>query len=287
MSNIEQEKLLINLKISSNVIASQSDSGLVQINYDNLVQIGQEVAEFREAGHDVTLGSSGAIAVAMEKLGITELESPRTKKGIRQRQRLSTIGQPLLHQHWMNVLPEFNVGQALFTQNEIHIDDLETDPLVLVKERKEAIEVAKESLGEGDILVINENDAISSKDIKFGDNDILMALWTVLGKEYKISKKRSVLVMLGVKDGILERKEGKDIVIPEITLAQCKSRKFKRSIDNGEKSVYGTGGIASKLEAGKMVTSRGIDMFVANGSVENAAHRVLKREIGTHFIASR
>jgi glutamate 5-kinase len=286
METTPQEKLMIHLKLSSNVVANTASDGKVQVNTENLAQVGEQIRELKSEGHDVLVYTSGAIAVGMAMRGIKEEDRPdsQTQEGMTELQELFTVGQVKLMRFYEEALPDFEIGEMLLTQNELHLDDAK-DPIVLLEERRQAINVASRSLSRKKVvLFINENNAVAHKNISFGDNDFLSATGTVLMHLSQMFNKKPVLVMLGVKDGILRTVEGHQIVIPEITLEQCKDPQFLQDIDTGESTVYGTGGVSSKLEAGGIVTSHGIDMFVASGLAKNAVKRALNRDIGTHFV---
>ena len=106
--------------------------------------------------------------------------------------------------------------------------------------------------------------------ITFGDNDILAGM-------VASALRADLLVLLSVVDGILDA-SGKSVRLIE-SLEQA------QQLVRAEKSALGKGGMNSKIEAARMVTSAGEAMIVADGRMENILPRILDgEEIGTLFI---
>ncbi|HZL14325.1 MAG TPA: glutamate 5-kinase, partial [Verrucomicrobiae bacterium] len=131
-------------------------------------------------------------------------------------------------------------------------------------------------LGRGVIPVINENDAVSFTEIKFGDNDKLSALVASL-------LPADLLVILTTVDGVIEnfsKANPKTIsVIEQIDGAIEK-------LAGGTSSETAVGGMRSKIEAAKIVVRSGIPLVIASGKKKNVLAKVLGGEDeGTLFIA--
>jgi glutamate 5-kinase len=131
----------------------------------------------------------------------------------------------------------------------------------------------------GAIPIINENDTVSVEELQttFGDNDPLAAMVTNLVRA-------PLLVILsdieGLYDGDPSLKSSQIVHtverIDEKVLSYVRDRKTGLS----------KGGMASKLEAARMVTSAGEHMIIASGRQPDVLTQVLAgKEIGTLFVA--
>jgi glutamate 5-kinase len=126
------------------------------------------------------------------------------------------------------------------------------------------------------VPIINENDTISTDElvrITFGDNDILAALVSQ-------ALRADLLVLMTVVDGITDPAGA--------TLRFVRTLADATKLIRSEKSALGKGGMSSKLEAAKIVTSAGESMIVAHGRTDNVLPRLLAgEEIGTFFGPAR
>jgi glutamate 5-kinase len=130
-------------------------------------------------------------------------------------------------------------------------------------------------LAHGVVPIINENDAISFTEIKFGDNDKLSALVASL-------LPADLLVILTTVDGVLENfGKGNTKTIPIV-------EQIDESIERlagGTDSATAVGGMASKIEAAKIVVRSGIPLIIASGKKKQTMARVLAGdEEGTLFV---
>ena len=116
-------------------------------------------------------------------------------------------------------------------------------------ERRENFENTMERLLElGALPVINENDTIATAEIKVGDNDTLGAIVATVEE-----------------------------VTPEI-----------EALAGGVGSSLGTGGMATKLRAAKMVTAQGCDMVITNGEHPERLYDIAEgKDVGTRFVAHK
>ncbi len=123
----------------------------------------------------------------------------------------------------------------------------------------------------GAIPVINENDAVSVDEIRFGDNDLLSALVaSLLGAE--------LLILLTVVDGVLDS-DGNVLPVVERVTDEI------RSLDRGTKTARGTGGMGSKFDAALAATRAGQAVVIANGTSRRVLDRILDgKDVGTFFV---
>jgi glutamate 5-kinase len=234
-----------------------------QLDAKYLSEIAQQVETLRGKGIRVTLVSSGAIGA-----GIRELKLPARPTDLARLQAVAAVGQRKLMDAWAAAFDPYKipVAQVLLTREDI---DSRTRFLNL----RNTIHAAHEL---GAIPIINENDTISTDELvrlSFGDNDILAAM-------VASALRADLLVLLTVVDGILDASGASVRLIENLDGAQ--------QLVRAEKSALGKGGMSSKLEAARMVTSAGEAMVVANGRMENLLPRLLGGEdVGTLFVPGK
>jgi glutamate 5-kinase len=130
---------------------------------------------------------------------------------------------------------------------------------------------------EGIIPIINENDTVSVEEIKIGDNDTLAAQSAVLWSA-------DLLILFSDIDGLYDKnpKEHPDAVLVEEVrdIGAARSK-----ISAGGTSSFGTGGIATKIDAAERVLSYGIPMILAHGGRERALEALASgKQRGTAFL---
>ena len=131
-------------------------------------------------------------------------------------------------------------------------------------------------LGRGVVPIINENDAVSFTEIKFGDNDKLSALVAAL-------LPADLLVILTTVDGVIENfGKANPKTIPLIEQIDPGLEKIARGTD----SDTAVGGMASKIQAAKIVVRSGIPLVIASGKKKDVLAKILAGETeGTLFVA--
>jgi glutamate 5-kinase len=193
---------------------------------------------------------------------------------VREKQAAASIGQCELMHIYSKFFSEYGytVGQILLTRDVIDDDH-----------RRENVENTFETLFEfGVVPIVNENDSVAIDEIEcrelklFGDNDTLSAVVAkLIGAD--------LLIILSDIDGFYDCDPRKNScskmisVINEITpeIEECAG---------GEGSNRGTGGMITKLNAAKIVTSSGIDMVLTNGENPEILLDIIKgKEVGTLF----
>lgn len=227
-----------------------------------MAQLVAQVAAQRAAGREVVLVTSGAVGAGMGVLGHakrpTELAELQACAAIGQ-SRLMTTYEQLFAKHGLHV------GQVLLTHDDLAHHDRHLN----------ARNTLVTLLQHGVVPVINENDAISFTEIKFGDNDMLSALVASL-------LPADLLVILTTVDGVIEN-FGK---------ANARTLPVIESVDEGvEKMAGGTdsatavGGMASKIQAAKIVVRSGLPLVIASGRKKNVLADILSgAEEGTMFV---
>jgi glutamate 5-kinase len=203
--------------------------------------------------------SSGAIALGQKYLKIKE-----KKIKLEMSQAIAAVGQIHLASEFQKLFEKYKIktGQILISP-----DDTE--------QRRRALNVRRtfDNLFKlNAIPIVNENDTTATAEIKYGDNDRLAARVAQI-----ISA--DTLVILSDVDGLHDKTKQKKII--------SKVNKIDEKVNfliNNKKNNYGSGGIATKLDAAKICMNSGCHMFLANGKKDNPIKNMIKNKIYTHFI---
>jgi glutamate 5-kinase len=227
-----------------------------------LEQLVAQVAAQRKAGKEIVLVTSGAVGAGMSALGYEKRPNE-----LAELQACAAVGQSRLMAIYEKLFAQFglHVAQVLLTH-----DDLEHHERHL-----NARNTLVTLLSHGVVPIINENDAISFSELKFGDNDKLSALVASL-------LPADLLLILTTVDGVIEN-FGK---------ANPKTISMIEQIDGaieklagGTDSATAVGGMRSKVEAAKIVVRSGIPLVIASGKKKNMLARVMDgEEEGTLFV---
>jgi glutamate 5-kinase len=227
-----------------------------------LEQLVAQIAAQRQAGREIVIVTSGAVGAGMGALGLekrpTELAALSACAAVGQSQLMATYAE-LFTRHGLRV------AQVLLTH-----DDLEHHERHL-----NARNTLVTLLNRGVVPIINENDAVSFDELKFGDNDKLSALVASL-------LPADLLVILTTVDGVLEnfgKANPKTISVVEHIDATIEK------LAGGTKSETAVGGMASKIQAAKIVVRSGIPLVIASGKKKQVLAKILGGEDeGTLFV---
>ncbi len=234
-----------------------------RIDPGQLAQIVAQIAALRRAGKEVVLVTSGAVGAGMGALGY---ESRPTE--LAEKQACAAVGQPRLMAAYEKLfgLHGLVVAQVLLTHEDLEHHERHLN----------ARNILVTLLGRGVVPIINENDAVSFTEIKFGDNDKLSALVAAL-------LPADLLVILTTVDGVLENFGGPNAkTIPVIEKIDATIQDLAR----GTASETAVGGMKSKVDAAKIVVRSGIPLVIASGRNPNVLAQILGgEEQGTLFIA--
>jgi glutamate 5-kinase len=214
--------------------------------------------------------SSGAVSTGAGKLGLDRADFAKDKTTLRV---MASVGQAPLSLNWDAAYARhgFVTGQCLVTPLELRSQEEGWRYLATLGRMFEL----------GVVPIINENDAIADEEITFGDNDFLAAdLALRLGK--KGIWESTKLILLSDVGALYDDFGGpNEERIPVVTDIRA-----VRHLGKGSSTKKGTGGMASKVLAAEKVLPFGIDVYVADASVEDAIPKVMDGEIGTHFVAN-
>lgn len=220
------------------------------------------LAARREAGQQVVLVSSGAIASGMGPLGLAA--RPRD---LATQQAAASVGQGRLIAHYTQAFHRhgLHVAQVLLT----------ADDTVRRGHYRNAFRALARLLDLGVVPVVNENDTVATEEIRFGDNDRLAALVSHLVQA-------DALVLLTDVDGLYTGPPTRpgarriDLVRGPADLDGVEV--------TGRGSAIGTGGMVTKLESMAIATGSGIPVVLTSAAQAEAA--LAGQDVGTWFAAT-
>lgn len=261
---ILKDKQRIVIKIGSSSLTHSETGDLNLAKIEKLIRV---ISDLRGMGKEVVLVSSGAVAAGRQALGC---QKPET---LAEKQAYAAVGQARLMMVYQKVFSEYNqtAAQVLMTKNTI-VDNVS---------RGNARNTFDELLKLGAVPIVNENDTVSTYELKFGDNDRLSAIVSALiGAD--------LLILLSDIDGLYsdDPKKNPDAVF--IEQVDELSEEFMSMGKSTTGSDVGTGGMAAKLYAARIATDSGSDMVIANGDHVEVIWDILNGEIkGTLFTAHK
>src|SRR5437016_6621802 len=226
-------------------------------------QLVTQVAAQRKAGRELVLVTSGAVGAGMGALGYV-----RRPGGLAELQACAAVGQSRLMATYENLFARFDlkVAQVLLTHDDLQHHERHLN----------ARNTLVTLLGRGVVPIINENDAVSFTELKFGDNDQLSALVACL-------LPADLLVILTTVDGVIEN-FGKENARLLHTIERLDET--VEQMARGTTSPTAVGGMSSKMEAAKIVIRSGIPLVIASGQKPDTLARLLAgEEEGTIFVA--
>jgi glutamate 5-kinase len=251
------------VKVGSSTLAHSTGN----LNIRHVEELSKVISDIKNAGHQVIIVSSGAIAMGVGKLSLASKPSDMPTK-----QAAAAVGQCELMYVYDKLFSAYNhtVAQILITKEDVENEH-----------RQSHFKDTMSRLLELNALpIINENDTVATAEIAVGDNDTLAAIVAV-------TMQADLLVLLSDIDGLYssDPKKDKDAklisqvneVTPEIV-----------ALAGGAGSSLGTGGMATKVHAAEICTKNGTDMIIANGDKPAILYDILDgKSVGTRFLGQK
>ena len=243
------------VKIGSSSL-TRADGGLDLNRIDAVARL---VSRWRGRDREVVIVSSGAVAAGLDPLGVSA--KPKDLPSV---QAAAAMGQGLLMARWTAAFQahHLDAAQVLLTTDDVMRRDHYTNVRASLTRL----------LGLGVVPILNENDAVTTRELRFGDNDRLAALIAQMITA-------DALVLLTDVDGLytappdhpgsqlIERVAGVDDLMSVLV--------------TGAGSRVGTGGMATKVQAAMLATASGIGVQLASA---NDLQAVLEgTHVGTWF----
>ena len=256
---IKQAQRIV-VKVGSSTLTYENS----KLNLNRIDKLVRDISNLKNQELDIIFVSSGAIAAGQGKLSLN-----KTNRSIPEKQALASIGQGLLMKTYQKLFSEYGyeAAQILLTQNDLN------DRKRYLNSRNTINQLLKYNV----VPIINENDTVAVKEIKFGDNDTLSALVSSLIDA-------DLLIMLSDIDGLYTTDPREDDSAELISEVDDISE--VESVAGGSGTERGTGGMNTKLQAAKIATKAGIPMIIANGKQDKVLTRIIGGEnLGTTFLA--
>lgn len=258
MKEMETVKRIV-VKVGSSTL-THAQGGL---NFQKIDQLAMVLSDIKNSGRDVILVSSGAVSAGVSKLQMKERPTL-----MREKQAAASVGQCELMFVYDKFFSQYGqtIAQLLLTKTVTRSEVL----------RSNAINTLETLLEYGVIPIVNENDSVAVDEIAYGDNDTLSAVTASLVKA-------DLLVLLSDIDGLYNDNPNTN---PNATLIPVVSSITKsiETMAKGAGSTHGTGGMITKLHAGKFANERHIPMIIANGKHPNILYDILNNTYrGTLF----
>ncbi len=225
-----------------------------------------QLAALRSAGHEVLLVSSGAISAGVAALGLTQRPTDVVTL-----QAISAAGQSRLMETYNHSLARHGLvgAQVLLVPHDF------MDRRQYLHARRTLVRL----LELGCIPIVNENDAIASDEIRYGDNDRIAALVA-----HNISA--DVLVLLTDTPGLFTADPRIDPTATLVEVVPADDPLLSVAATRPSDS-RGSGGMASKLSAARMASWSGVRTVIANTARPNVlVDAVNGVSVGTTFLAS-
>ena len=273
MSNLLRQEITASaqrlvVKVGTRVVTDAEG----KLDAEVIHRLAEDLCRLAEAGREVVLVSSGAVGA-----GLKILELDRRPSDLARLQAVAAVGQTKLmdeYERWFFKHGR-HAAQVLLTADDLN-------------DRKRYLNVRNTLLSlleMGAIPVINENDTVAVDELMLtvGDNDRLAAMVTNL-------LRAPLLVILSDIDGLYDGDPSSStssivhevMELDEDIFAYVRDRQGETS----QQSQVTKGGMLSKLEAARMVTTAGENMIIANGNEPGVISRIMAAEqVGTLFVA--
>jgi glutamate 5-kinase len=249
------------VKVGSSLVTNEG-KGLDAAAIDRWAE---QIAALRGMGKDVVMVSSGAIAEGMKRLGWAKRPT-----SINELQAAAAVGQMGLAQVYESCFKQHDMptAQVLLTHEDL------ADRKRYLNARSTLLTLLSHSV----VPIINENDTVTTDEIKVGDNDTLGALVANLIDA-------DVLVILTDQEGLYTADPRKDALAQFLSAVRAGDTALE-GMAGGAGSSIGKGGMITKVLAAKRAASRGAHTIVASGRRAQVLQALAKGEaIGTQFLA--
>ena len=258
--NLNQAKRVV-VKVGTSTLTHSTG----KLNLWRIEKLVRELADLANQGKEMILVTSGAVGAGMDLLGLKE--KPKT---IPEKQAAAAVGQGRLMHTYEKFFSEHGqvVAQVLLTREDsvkrTRYTNCRNTLLTLLKM--------------GVIPIINENDAVAIDELKIGDNDTLSAMVASIVDA-------DVLIILSDIEGVYTDNPQSN---PEATLIEeiGDITPEIEALAGGAGTLRGTGGMHTKIQAGKIAVNSGVSMVIASGLRDGVLRDILSgAKVGTIFLS--
>ena len=229
-----------------------------------VISLAQKIKELQKS-HNFVIVTSGAVS-----LGAHELDYKSRPTSMKKLQVASSVGQIKLINEYQTIFSKYSlkIAQVLITKN-------------LIDDREQFINTTQalnELLSQNIIPVINENDIVATEELKFGDNDRLSAIVSIIVNASK-------LLIITNKEGLYDFNPDKNSEAKVIDFIQYDSSQLTDLIPISEHGE-GQGGFSTKIMAAQMAGFSGIPTQIISWSEENITKAINGEQVGTLILES-
>jgi glutamate 5-kinase len=255
------------VKVGTRVLTHEDGT----LDQARVAAIAEQLTRLMADGRRVVLVSSGAVGAGMGRLGLASRPTD-----LAHLQAVAAVGQSRLIEAYQRALEPHghHAAQILLTADDLN------DRMRYLNVRNTLFALFQY----GAIPIINENDTVRVDELQrnVGDNDRLAAMVTNL-------LRAPLLVLLSDVDGLYDGHpaDPQSKVVPIVTSLDDAARAFQRqSGPAATPNHLSKGGMASKLEAARLVTTTGENVLIANGRQPGVLTDILAgKPVGTLFLA--
>ncbi len=223
-----------------------------------------QIANLSKQNKDIILVASGSVAEGISRLGLKQ--RPKT---LHELQAAASVGQMGLVKIFEDNFQKHNLhsAQVLLTH-----DDL-SDRQRYLNARSTLLTL----LDFGVVPVINENDAVATEEIRFGDNDTLAAQVANLVEA-------DLLIILTDQVGLFDSDPSINPDAQLISEAKVNDSLLEE-VAGESKSGLGRGGMTTKIRAARLAARSGAGTVIVSGEIENVINNVVAgKKLGTYLI---
>ncbi len=236
-----------------------------RLNRDWLEKLSDDVAGLAADGHQVVIVSSGAIAIGSPVLGIS-----KQRARLEDLQAAAAAGQIQLVHSYQEALARHRIAAAQILMTP---DDTE-DRRRFLNARRTFGKLLEHSV----IPIVNENDTVATTEIRYGDNDRLAARIAQLVMA-------DALVLLSDVDGFYTADPTNNSDAKHIPTVRAITDETL-SMAGESRSVIGSGGMVTKVQAARIATHAGCSTIIASGLIPNPLQALVDGARCTVFQAS-
>ncbi|MCB1563398.1 MAG: glutamate 5-kinase [Alphaproteobacteria bacterium] len=223
--------------------------------------LAQDIAALSAQGREVIIVSSGGVAFGRKALGISWDTRPIDIR-LEQKQAASAVGQPRIFAAYEQALEALGLTGA-----QVLLTMLETENRRMHLNARETLQTL---LDHNVVPIINENDTISTEELRFGDNDRLAARVAQMVDA-------DCVVLLSTADGLFDKDPNRH---PDARLIPLVEQITEEHLSMAGEALPGlsTGGMKSKLQAALASTRAGIPLIIAHGEEIHALRTLFEDE---------
>ena len=251
------------VKVGSSLVTDQGRG----LDLQRIAQWAEQIAGLQAEGRELILVSSGAVAAGMSRLGWR-----RRPRALHELQAVAALGQ-------MGLIDAYEDG---FSRHGLHAAQvlLSYDDLGSRRRYLNARSTLRTLLALRVVPVVNENDTVSTEELRFGDNDTLASLVANLVEA-------GLLVILTDQAGLFERDPRQDPTAPLVHEAAAGAPALRVMASSGA-GTLGRGGMVTKVQAAERAARGGAATVIADGREPDVLRRLAAGEpLGTLLTPGR